>query len=150
MTQNIAAFFVINEKTVFIPLRYIYPECSVLISTSPQLHPLFCLSHDQCPANNNCMDTLVRRVNYFFTEVAPKAQLMVAYFSHADRPESLRAGLFFRDLSEPRLIVANRSAFQKFQTEGKHFTWIPPVDYYNISAPTGIIPVEKLIKGNNG
>ena len=144
--SNPVTFFSINEKTVFMPLRYLYPECEKLIEHHPKMYPLKCLQDNNCPANMGCMDVLVRRVNYIFTHVAPKAQLVIAYYKYRDKPNTIRAGIFHRDLSEPYLMVLNPFGFRKFQKRGLAFTWMPTREYLMLGAERGIIPVENIIK----
>lgn len=139
------AFFVFQEHSVFMPLKYIYPECMNLIEDYDQLFPLFCLRNDQCPANRGCMDILAKRINYLFTHVIPSAKQIIAYFKYRDKPESIRAGIFTRDMQEPRLMTLNRSAFQKFQREGIMFKWIPSNEYLLMAPSSNLISVESLI-----
>lgn len=141
------SYFVINDKTLFIPLRYVYPECEQLIAPHPQMYPVRCLQEDGCPANVQCMDYLVGRVNYLFNEVCPTAEMMVAYYKYRDRPNSIRAAIFHKDLREPSLMVLNPFGFRKFQREGQAFEWAPTASYKAMGAHRGIIPVERLIRG---
>lgn len=144
-TSDNLAFFTFQERSVFMPLRYIYPECMQLIDQSDQLYPLFCLRNDHCPKNQGCMDVLARRLDYLFTQVVPAAKMIVAYFKYRDNPDSIRAGIFMRDMKEPRLITLNRSAFVKFQREGVMYSWFPTEEYIKISPTPNIIPVESLL-----
>lgn len=145
MIQQQVAFFTFHEKTVFVPLKYVYPECMVLIEPYTQVSPLICLKSDQCPANVNCMETLAKRVNYFFTHVTPKAELLIAYFRYRDRPNSIRAGVFDRALDNPRVMTLNQSAFRKFQKEGLSFTWQPPDEFLFMGSSNKLIPVDNLL-----
>ena len=139
-------YFSFQTKTTFIKLQHLFPECGVLIEGQPELHPLKCLL-SSCPANANCMEGLVRRLDYFFENVVPQSELIVAYFRYADRPQSIRAGIFYRDMTEPRVAVVNPWAFRKFQKEGDTFKWFPPAEFYRLNTVMStIIPVESLIK----
>ena len=138
-------FFVFQKHSIFMPLRYIYPECMTLIEPFPQLSPLHCLKTDICPANQSCMDILVKRVDYIFTNVVPNGSQIIAYFKYRDRPNSLRAGIFNRDLEEPKLMTLNQSAFKKFQKEGTAFTWIPTDEFLLIAPNTKLLTVESLL-----
>lgn len=140
-----AAFFVFQKHSVFIPLKFVYPECSVLLEPFSHLVPLHCLNQDGCPANKGCMEILAKRVNYLFTTVVPDAQQLICYFKHKDRPDSIRAGVFTRDMIEPKLMTLNRSAFKKFQREGITFAWTPPNEYWFMAPNTNIITIEKLL-----
>ena len=139
-------FFVINNKTLFLPLRFLYPECEKLIEPHEQMYPLRCLVEDGCPANMQCMDFLVKRLNYLFTQVFPTAEMIITYYRYRDRPESLRGAVFDRDFSEPKVIILNRAAFRKFQREGQTYQWNPTDEYKHIGSERGIIPVEHLIR----
>lgn len=145
MRRESAAFFTFQKHTVFIPLKYIYPECSVLIEPYQQLSPLHCLREDGCPANKNCMETLAKRVNYFFTFVTPEAELLIAYFKYRDRGNSIRAGVFDRNMKEPRVMTLNPFAFKKFQREGITYTWMPPDEFLFMHGGGGLIPMENLL-----
>lgn len=138
------AFFVFQRKNLFIPLRFVYGECFPLIADRPQLSPLQCLQ-TTCPVNAGCMDILAKRVNYLFTQVVPAAELLIAYFKYPDRPNSVRAGIFYRDLREPRVMTLNKAAFKKFQNEGIAYTWIPPDEYLLMGPAQTLIPVESLL-----
>lgn len=95
------------------------------------------------------MDILAKRVNYLFTHVVPDSQQIIAYFKYRDRPDSIRAGIFTRDMKEPKLMTLNRSAFQKFQREGVMFRWIPNDEYLLMAPTSNIIPVESLLVKND-
>jgi hypothetical protein len=92
------------------------------------------------------MDILAKRVNYVFTQLVPDGKMLIAYFKYPDRPNSIRAGVFTRDLDEPKLMTLNRSAFQKFQKEGATFQWFPTDEFLLMAPSEQIIPVESLIK----
>lgn len=127
-------YFFVTGHTAFVPLRDIYPECAVLIQGEPQLYPLICM-RTACPRNANCPQKLAHRVNFFFEKVAdPDVTAMIAYFKHEDRPGSVRAGVFFRDMREPRVIVCNHYAFRKFKRDGEVFKWDPTDSFYQLGA----------------
>ena len=132
---------------MFVPFRALYPECLFLIEGSPQLGPLQCLD-TSCHVSANCMETLVKRVHYLFDRVEPSALMMIAYFKHHSSGESIKAGVFHKDLREPRRITVNPHGFRKFQTEGMVKQWTPTQEYLMIAAlPTPrVIPVTELLK----
>jgi hypothetical protein len=134
-----------TERSVLLPLRYVYPECSKLIEPHPQMYPLKCLRNDGCPANVGCMGILVQRVDYLFSEVMPEAEMLIAYFTYGDT-KSLRGAVFYRDLREPRLITMNPSGFRRLQTIGTVGTWVPTDTYKNIQTYQKIIPADRLIR----
>ncbi len=141
-------FFTFREKTVFTPLSSVFPECKVLIEGHPKAHPLQCFNTD-CPVNRSCAETIAKRVHFWFDKVLPdNVQLMFAYFKHMDRPDSVRAAVFWRDHRDPKVIVTNRSFYQKCRKEGLVYSWTPDTSYWNIGTSNQIIPVENLIRGN--
>lgn len=149
------SYFVVNGKTLFIPLRYVYPECSKLIAPHPQMYPVRCLLEDGCPANMNCMDFLVPRVNYVFNEVFPPAEIMIAYYTYErqhreadENKQALMGAIFHKDLREPYLMTLNPSGFTKCQKMGDIKQWIPTDEYKNLGAHRGIIPVTSLIRAS--
>lgn len=153
MTSLPVSYFTVHEKTFFIPLRYVYPECEKLLAQHPQMHPLQCLQEDGCPANMQCMDFLVPRVTYMFDKVAgPAVDMMVAYFKYTrsnpgelENKVALMGAIFHRDLRAPTLMTMNPTGFAKCQAMGKVDTWVPTADFKHLGAHRGIIPVENLI-----
>lgn len=113
-----------GRSTLFMKLEYIFPECFVLIKQSPQVFPLRCLS-DSCPKNNNCMDTLARRVNYIFDNFLD-IDLLFLYFSYQNKPGSYKAGLFTRSFDAPRILTLNRSMWSKLKNIGVVYQWQRP------------------------
>lgn len=138
-------YFVFQGKTVFLPLKSLYPQCMTLIQGEDQLYPLKCME-DTCHRDANCADVLAHRVHYFFEKVVPGAELLVAYYKWTDRPNSIRAGLFHKNMSSPRVIVCNRAAFTKFQDEGIVYQWTPPNEFLFMGGTGDIVPVEGLIR----
>lgn len=107
------------------------------------MYPLKCMQDDSCPKNKNCAESLAKRVHHFFQHVEPDAELMVAYFKYHDKPNSIRAGVFNKDLEEPKLMTVNPYAFRKFQKEGITKQWSPSAEFCGIggtSIPTIISP----------
>ena len=131
ITQDSIMYFVFQEKTVFMPFRYLDPECLFLIKEHEGLYPLNCMRGD-CFMNRNCAESLAKRVWYFFENVEPSAKLMIAYFKYRDKPNSIRAGIFSKDMSEPRVSTLNPYAFRKFQKEGVTKRWWPSLDFCGI------------------
>lgn len=106
----------VNGKTVFAKLTDVYAACQFLIADAPQLHPLICLK-SSCPRNANCMEHLAKIVKFIFDRFEA-AQLLFLYFSYRDLPGSQRAGVFWRDMRDPRYITFNRSAWEKLKKMG--------------------------------
>lgn len=92
------------------------------------------------------MDILAKRLNYLFTQVVPDAKQIIAYFKYRDRPNSIRAGVFTREMTEPSVQTLNQSAFKKFQREGLTFSWFPTDDFLLMAPIPRLLPVESLIK----
>lgn len=113
----------VYKKTLFIKVDWVYPECKFLIGKEPKLYPFLCLK-DHCPRNMNCMDKLAHRVKYIFDSF-PEAKLLILYFTHHDST-SRRAGVFWRDMREPRFITMNRSYWEKLKKIGIVYEWELP------------------------
>lgn len=141
---DLVSFFTAHKHSIFIPFKYLYPECLVLIDKGEKLSPLLCLK-DSCPVNANCPSRLAKRVKFLFDHVAPESKMIYAYFKYRDRPNSIRAGVFDRELNEPRVITLNKSAFEKFKKEGVIHQWNPPMDYWLLGGSDKLIPVENLL-----
>ncbi len=114
----------VNERTLFTKFDEIYAECKFLIEDQPQLYPLICLN-SHCHRAMNCMEKLAKRVNALF-DAFPKAQLLILYFKYRDAPDRLRAGVFWRDMREPRYIVMNPGAWEKMKQIGTVYEWELP------------------------
>jgi len=145
MTKEPISYFTFQEKTTFVPLRYVYPECMVLIEDHPQMFPLKCFVEDGCPANANCGDIIARRIHYLFEEVMTASDMIICYYRYRDRPKSIRGAIFNRNLDPPTIHILNPYAFRKFQREGITYQWFPSDDYLFMEGSKGIIPVERLI-----
>lgn len=138
-------YVLFSRKTILIPFRYVYPECLQLIERYDRVYPLLCLKSDQCPANKNCMSTLAHRVNYLFTELEPQAELVVAYFKYRDT-NVVRAGVFDRELAEPKLMRIHPDGLKSLLPKGVTKQWFPSDTYWRSSTGPAIIPAESLIK----
>lgn len=129
-----------GSATLFMKLKDVYPECEFLISDLPQVFPLFCLRREGCTRNQNCMDKLVARTRYVF-DTFPDAQTVLLYFRYRDRPDSHRAGVFWRDMREPRLITFNRAAWEKCKQVGTVYQWRLPDELF---LQTGVAQPDQL------
>lgn len=125
----------VNSKTVFMKMKDVYPECEFLISDQPQLFPLRCLV-DHCPRNANCMEKIAHRVKYIF-DTFKDAKLLLLYYSYRDRPGTIRAGVFWRSMDEPRVITLNRSGWEKMKSMGKVYEWSLPESLFLGTAQPG-------------
>ena len=147
--SDLVTFYTVGSKekgfSLFMPLKYVYPECMILIQGEEKLFPLRCLQ-DSCHRSQDCPTKLAKRINFIFQHVAPDAQMIYAYFKHPDRPGSIRAGVFDRDLNEPKVMVVNRTGWAKYRREGIIQQWNPPMGYWLVGGSDKLIPVENLIK----
>ena len=108
--------------------------------------PLSCFN-TECPANKNCAEVLVRRLNYLFTMVVPTAELIVLYFTTPVKPKSIFGGLFLKDLDTLRVSTLNPYAFKKFKKEGIVYQWTPSSDFFLLGGDnTQLISPEQLIR----
>ena len=140
--MNPIFYFVFSKKTVFIPLRAIYPECSSLIESHTSVENLQCLE-TSCPVDANCMGKLVPRINSLF-EQDEDYELIISYYKLRNSTR-VRAGVFYRDLSEPRVVTCNPFALKKFQRDGVTYQWFPNTDFFSYSY-TELIKPETLIR----
>lgn len=129
MSLPIYVLKVVGQKSgraaIFMKLNDLFPECQFLIEGADQLYPLFCLENDMCPRNANCMAKLVKRVQYVF-DTFEEADLLMLYFRYPDMPNSHRAGIFWRDMREPRYTVFNRSMWARMKEIGAVYEWTLP------------------------
>jgi len=125
-----------GRAVLFLKLQALYPECSFLIGDVERLYPLFCLQHDHCPRNNGCMEKLALRTKYIF-DVFPDVDVLVLYFRYRDRPDSHRAGVFTRNMDEPRFITFNRSGWEKLKELGVVYSWVIPDSVFMQANPIG-------------
>jgi hypothetical protein len=129
--------------TIFLKLNSLYPECEFLINDLQHLAPLHCLQAEFCPRNQNCMENLVARIRYLF-DTFPDAQAVLLYFRYRDRPGSHRAGVFWRDMREPRLITFNRAAWEKCKQIGTVLAWRLPDELFLQSGTSQSKPLYAL------
>lgn len=71
------------------------------------------------------MYTLAKKVKYIF-DVFPNANLLILYFRYQDQPKKHRAGVFWRDMREPRFITFNEYAWAKVKSIGTVYEWELP------------------------
>lgn len=145
MKQPIA-YFIVQDKTVFMPLKFLYSECFYHIEKLDQVYPMRCFV-DNCPVTANCGEILARRTNYLFERLFPQAEMLIAYYKYPDRPRSIRAIILNEDFSDPRVVTLNPWAFKKFQKEGIPYKWFPTEEYSFMSGSKGLLPVESLLRG---
>jgi hypothetical protein len=146
-------YYFTYAKTAFMPFRVLYPECLVLIEDEPRLFPLICMpgpEHGPCHRNKNCASTLAHRVNYLFENVVIDCDALIAYFKYRDRPKRIRAGLFTKNLSTPRVLTVNPYAFKRIQKKSTIYSWSIPSEYLLMrdKSPTIISP-ESLVRASD-
>jgi hypothetical protein len=79
--------FCVTGRTLYCRQRDLFPECSVYIQDSPQLHPFLCF-RDHCHVGRGCFDTLARRVVALYDAVSPRfprAKSLIVYFRFPNR-----------------------------------------------------------------
>lgn len=138
-------YFTYKNKTIFLPFKFLYPECSILIKGEQKLYNLLCLKAN-CPRNKNCPEVLAKRVHYFFSEVEPLGELIISYFTHPNCGTSIKAGIFTKQLDEPRLITVNKSGFDKYRKESIIKQWSVTDEFINIG---GYYPLDNIIPAGN-
>lgn len=148
-------YFVFQEHSVFMPLRYCYPECGVLIEPHPKLEPLQCY-RSSCHANKNCAEITAHRVHYLFDEVlSDNVETLFLYFKLRNRGfwtqgewvPSLGAGVFHPDMREPEWMLINRWGFNKVRDEALAMSWRPPDEFLFMGGTKDIIiPTDSLVR----
>lgn len=116
-----------GKDVLFTKFDNVYPECKKLIRGQNKLYPLICL-RDTCHMNNACMETLAMRINLIF-DAFPSAEVLLLYFKYQDT-KSLRSGVFWRDMREPRLITINPFSWQTCKDRGDVFEWNLPAEAF--------------------
>ncbi len=107
----------VNNCAIFTKFEELFPECNFLIKDEEKLFPLICLK-DTCHRNMNCMEKLAKRIKYLF-DLFTNAKILILYFRYRDKPNSLRAGVFWRDFEvPPKYITMNPGAWGRFKEIG--------------------------------
>ncbi len=146
MNKEPISYFIFQDKTLFIPFRYIYPECFFHIKDYSNLFPMKCFLEDACPQGANCGEVLVRRIHYLFDVISPDVELIIAYFKYRDKPKSIRGAIFNRDLSTPNVSILNPNAFRKFMREGITYQWVPTDEYLFMGGSKGLIKLNNTLE----
>lgn len=123
-------YFVFSRKTAFMPFRDLYGECFPLIDPHEDVSPAQCY-YKECPANKGCGEIMAHRTYFLFDKVfPPEVEVLYAYFTYRDRPNSVRAVIFDRSMSEPKTMVLNRVGFfEKCMAEGRVYQWETTTEY---------------------
>jgi len=127
---SIMYFVIFSTKTAFFKLESIFPECFLFREHAEQIDPLKCLLEDNsCHVGRNCMETLAKRVHVLFEEVLPSVDVIVLYFKKRGS-QSYGAGLFWRDMREPRTITMNPYAWTRVKTRGAVYQFAPNPSFF--------------------
>ena len=127
---KITYFVQMSSKTAFFKLQDIFPECFFYRDSSPRIEPLVCLQEDNaCSVGSNCMETLVRRLHMLFEEVVPTAELVILYFKSRN-DKHIRAGVFYRNLKDFRIITMNPFGWKAIKQRGKIFKFTPTQNFF--------------------
>ncbi len=153
--RKLVQYFIFQGHSAFMPLRYCYPECAVLIEPHPKVEPLQCFM-TTCPANKNCAEIIAHRVHYLFEEIlSDNVEMLFLYFRMRERGfyskgewiPSLGAGVFHRDMREPDWMIMNRWGFNKVRDDGMTLTWLPTDEFLFMGGSGDIlIPEGNLVK----
>ena len=153
--KQLIHYFVFQEHSAFMPLRYAYAECSVLIEPHPRVEPLQCYQ-TSCPANRNCAEITARRIHYLFEEIlSDDVEMLFLYFkmrnksflSEVGKIPSLGAGVFYKDMREPRWMVMNRWGFNRVRNEGVASSWLPTDEFLFMGGTKDLlIPTSRLVR----
>lgn len=84
------------------------------------------------------MPVLAERVHKFFMYHEPSALQLLAYYKTPSG--SIRAGVFTRQVDEPRVITCNQHGLQKLQKIGVVKEWAPDDSFYgNLVSSSSLI-----------
>jgi len=140
---GICYFVVLSSNSAFFKLQDILPECFLYREQSPRLEALVCLRENACHVGHNCMETLVQRARALFEELLPTVSVLVLYFRKLDG--GYRAGLFWRDMREPRVITMNPYAWERVKARGKIFQFLPSESFFLGKSDVEEAPAEKTL-----
>lgn len=115
--------------TLWAKMDDVFPECGLLIKDATRMEQLQCFI-DSCHVGANCMERLARRIKVLF-DAFPKTELIYLYYRRRS-DGLLRAGLFWSDFREPRLISMNRGAWERLKHHGQVFQFTPPDGFYGL------------------
>ena len=121
-------FLLLCNHTAFFKLDSVFPECYLYRDQMPRTDPLMCL-HSTCPANHSCMETVAKRLFVLFNEVMPQVELIILYF-RKQTTLGLGAGLFWKNMQEPRFITMNPSAWDLVKSRGFVFEFQPGASFF--------------------
>jgi len=124
-------FVIFSQRTAFLKLEDVLPECFYLRRESPQLEPLLCLLEDNaCHVNQNCMEKLVKRLHVLFEEVMHGIDLILLYYRQRAVVDSIGCGIFWRNLRDFKIATINRSAWAMIKNRGNVFQFQPATEFY--------------------
>jgi hypothetical protein len=127
---SIIYFVVFSQKTAFLKLESIFPECFFYRDQSPQIDPLMCLLEDNaCTVGKNCIETIVKRLHVLFQEILPGVNVIVLYYKKRGGT-GVGAGIFWKDMREPRVITVNPFAWQKIKQRGAVYQFQPNSSFF--------------------
>jgi len=141
-TPSIMYFVEFSSKTVFFKLQDVFPECFLYRDGYPRIESLICMREENsCHVGKNCMETLLRRLQVLFKEVATRADLAVLYYKKIDNT-GMGAGVFYSNLSDFRIITVNPFAWNRIKNRGNVYQFTPDTSFFL----TGKAPVPEQIK----
>ncbi len=131
-SKEIMYFVVFSSKTSFFKFEDLLPECFLYREHSPQIEPLVCLYEEHaCTVGQNCMEKLATRLKVMFEEVLPKEiDLVLLYYRKRSEPDSLAAGVFWRNLQDFTVYTLNRTAWSLIKGRGQVFQFQPGVSFF--------------------
>lgn len=88
------------------------------------------------------METLAKRVFNIF-EAFPNAQLLLLYFKYRDRPGTTRAGVFWREMDEPRLVTLNRTGWERLKQIGTIYEYELPMELAGVSNKDKLVQIRR-------
>lgn len=118
-----------GRSTLFAKMNDVFPECGILIKDATRMEQLQCFI-DSCHVGADCMTKLANRVKVLL-DAFPKTELVYLYYRRRS-DNRLRAGLFWSDFREPRLISMNPGSWNRLKLHGKVFQFTPPAGFYGV------------------
>jgi hypothetical protein len=138
-------FLVFCEKTAFFRFKDIFGECFLYRETSPMIEPAVCLHEEgTCHVGKGCMETLAKRVYVLFEEVLPRVELIILYYRRRNIP-GIGAGIFWRDMREPRITPINPYAWNVVKSRGTVFRFDPGPSFFLTGQAPPPEPIDEKV-----
>jgi hypothetical protein len=146
----------VDQDTLFVDVRDLFPECLVYTKDSPKLTPLVCFLNNECTVGVNCVPTLQHRTSKLL-EAFPNVYQIICKFGiegltkpedlHATKPVSRQQkqrqrGVVFYRTGDVKYISFNSYAYDyRMKKRGTLYRVDPAqLDWYRAGAGDGAAP----------